>query len=244
MAQIPKELLRVLEETGECNIAFVCEKLKINQLPVFKNYCAKKGLSKEPYKSFLLEQFSTGNKAVLGGVYNSIEGLLFVGGCAPGVGIAFNIIDACFCIALNNWFSAIIAIVSCLPIPGFKVAGKGVEKVLMKALHSIPVSDLTKFTKMLGVRLKTIGYNNDWAYIKIRKQLEILIEGLHNPFAEQVLRVLSDIIKKFPTQERVMAHTGKSSVISKGSMTMILDKKISQGVSDPNTYSIIEKGIF
>ena len=196
MGTIPSGVVNFLRELPEKDIEKVCSTLKLTENKAFKGEYLKNRASRTPYTESLVAVFATPDQRILSDIYKSIEGVLFVGGCAPGVGIAFNIIDACFCIALNNWIGAFISVISCFPIPGFKLAGKGLQKLIMSLLVKISPNEISKIFKMLGKQLSKIGFHTNDCYIKIGQKLEELVEGLNNPFAAETIKVLSSAVKK------------------------------------------------
>lgn len=210
MGKIPIGVVNFLRELPEKDIEKVCSTLKLTENKTFRGEFVKNGTSRSPYTESLVTVFATPDQRILAEIYKSIEGVLFVGGCAPGVGIAFNIIDACFCIALNNWIGAFISVISCFPIPGFKLAGKGLQTLIMSLLVKISPNDMLKIFKMLGKQLSKIGFHTNDCYIKIGQKLEEVVEGLNNPFASETIKVLSSLVKKMCRNNNVT----KSSVSS------------------------------
>jgi len=213
MPKVPSSVLRLLTDLPENQIASVCKSLRITETAEYKKYVASQYRSSSPCKDFLVAQLGGGNKSTLQAIYSSIEGFLFVGGCAPGIGIAFNLIDACFCFALGNFFGCFVAIVSCFPIPGFKVAGKGLEKILVGLLKHITPTKLMGFIKALQKRLMNYfgeGFLfNSGLHQKslalIRKQLENLIPCIDNPFAAEIIKTLSELLKHFPSSTKAVS---------------------------------------
>lgn len=207
MPKVPPSILKMLIDLPEQQIDTVCKNLRITETAEFKKYLSNNSLSNKSCKGFLLKELSTSNTTAIQAIYNKIEGFLFIGGCAPGVGIAFNIIDACFCFALGNMFGCFVAIISCFPIPGFKVAGKGLEKILVALLKRISPSQLTKFTKELIKKLSNYygpGIENNGLITKalqiVRLQLEEIIKGLRNPFAEEMVKRFARIVDTLPSK--------------------------------------------
>ena len=203
MPKVPASILNILKGIPEHQLHTVCSKLKITETMEYRSFVAKNAHVQNPCTTFLETQLTSGNTTTLSKIYHSIEGFLFIGGCAPGIGIAFNLIDACFCFALGNFFGCFVAIISCFPIPGFKVAGKGLEKILVGLLkHIAPTKLINSFNKELNKRIVSyLGKNIDSAdkYLAIiREQLEEMIVGLNNPFATEIIRALSEVIKKMP----------------------------------------------
>ncbi len=195
--KVPSCLMQLVEDVPERYFAEAFRFLRINEMSVFKKFCAKKG-SKEVCKNFLLSTFGA-DKAAVQLMYAKIENILFVGGCAPGVGIAFNLIDACFCFILGNWLGLIVAILSCFPIPGFKVAGKGLEKFLTIAIKRIPIGKISSdFIKLIGKRvclLKNIVVKDP--YKAIADSVRNLVTEVNNPFAQEIIKELSKAIGHF-----------------------------------------------
>jgi|GEM_PF-3938464 len=209
MPRVPASILNILKEVPENQLYTVCSKSKITETIEYKSFIAQNTHCPNPCTTFLEVQLTSGNTSTLSKIYHSIEGFLFVGGCTPGIGIAFNLIDACFCFALGNFFGCFVAIVSCFPIPGFKVAGKGLEKILAGLLKYIsPSKLLNSFNKELNKRLANylgIGFiENVGTHTKylgfIRERLEEMVVGLNNPFATEVIRALGEVIKKMPSR--------------------------------------------
>lgn len=231
MAKVPEGIVKMLMQLPENDAAKVCRALKLTDTKLFKESVARNGYSRTPCKDFFVGLFRSADKATLQGVYSSIEGVLFVGGCAPGVGIVFNLVDAGFCIALNNWMGAFIAIISCFPIPGFKVAGKGLGKLLTALLARISPADMARVFKRLGGRLSKLGYLAGDCYAKVGSKLEELLPDVYNPFAGETVRLLARAVKqmyrngaaaKVPTQA-----PGKYGIAEKGRLLELTKKEIS-----------------
>ena len=165
MPKVPASILNILKGIPEHQLHTVCSKLKITETMEYRSFVAKNAHVQNPCTTFLETQLTSGNTTTLSKIYHSIEGFLFIGGCAPGIGIAFNLIDACFCFALGNFFGCFVAIISCFPIPGFKVAGKGLEKILVGLLkHISPTKLINSFNKELNKRIVSyLGKNIDSA---------------------------------------------------------------------------------
>jgi len=210
MAQVPSFLLNMIRDVPESAFERVMVSLKITERKEFKEYASKRIASKTLYGDFVLTLFSY-DRAAVATLYKSIEGVLFVGGCVPGVGIAFNLVDACFCFILGNWLGCFVAILSCFPIPGFKLAGKGAEKFIMVLLKRISPLHLQSLIKKLGLRLSKTGYHTTESYIAIRKRIESLLPGLHNPFVECIIRELSKIIQRFPVSSNGISKSVSQS---------------------------------
>lgn len=200
-----KVMSKMIMDLPEKNVALVCKTLKLTDSSTFKKYASSHYTKETLYRGYILSIFS-GPTGELSRIYHSIEGVLFVGGCAPGIGIAFNLIDFCFCIVLANYIGAFVALISCFPIPGFKLVGKGLDKLIMKLLKNIKPADLFKFVKFLGVRLEKIGFHSTQSYALIRQNLENLVAGLHNPFAEEIVKTLGKILERFPTTAKKMSN--------------------------------------
>ena len=205
MPSIPSGLIHLLEQVEEKNISSVCSKVCLTETAAYKSYSAKVA-KKNCEKEFLINTFAKGGD--IQGIYKAIEPFLFIGGCAPGVGIAFNIIDACFCAALGNWVGAAVAIVSCFPIPGFKVLGKGLEKsmstVLKEIAGKLPAASfldgmgllrrqLTRIG-LLGIEKQGLHTIKPVDYSVIQEQLERMFEGWNSPFAEKMLKDLFKVL--------------------------------------------------
>lgn len=209
MAGVSSGMLKVMSkmimDLPEKNVASVCKTLKLTESATFKKYASSHYTKGTLYREYLISIFS-GPTGELSRIYHSIEGALFVGGCAPGIGIAFNLIDFCFCLVLANYIGAFVALISCFPIPGFKLVGKGLDKLIMKLLRNIKPADLFKFVKILGVRLEKIGFHSTQSYALIRQNLENLVVGLHNPFAEEIVKTLGKILDRFPTTAKKMSN--------------------------------------
>lgn len=213
MGKVPPGVINFLRQLPEKDIEKVCITLKLSENKTFKGVMAKNGTSKTPYTESLVSIFANPNQGLLAEIYKSIEGILFVGGCAPGVGIAFNLIDACFCIALGNWIGAFIAIISCFPIPGFKLAGKGLQKLIMSLLANISPTEMMKIIKLLGKQLSRIGFHTNECYIIIGQKLEELVVGLNNPFAVETIKVLSAAVKKMCRNNNVAKSSASATKI-------------------------------
>lgn len=196
MGQLIFDLVHLLRQLPEKNIEKVCAKLKLTDNKVFSEMMARQQHSISPYTDSLVAIVTNPSKGILLEIYRSIEGVLFVGGCAPGVGLAFNIIDACFCVALGYWIEAFIAIVSCIPIPGLKFVGKGFQKTVMSLLQNISPADMQNMTKLLGRQLTKIGFHTNDCYIRIGNKLDEIVDGVGNPFASDTIRLLYSSIKK------------------------------------------------
>lgn len=205
MSNLPSGFIRLLEQIEEKNIVAVCQRLRLTETAVYKSYSTKVA-KKNCEKEFLLYTFTGGGDVQA--LYKAIEPFLFIGGCAPGIGIAFNIIDACFCAALGNWVGAVIAIVSCFPIPGFKVVGKGLEKGMSALLKEIACNispnsvlnamsllrkQLTKIG-LLGIEKQGLHTIKPVDYSLIQKQLENMFSEWKNPYAEKMIK---DLFKVF-----------------------------------------------
>lgn len=209
MSKVPAGVVKYLAQLPERDVAKICYALKITNTKAFKDF-ASKSPSKTPCVDFFVDLFTNPNQGALASIYHSVEGALFVGGCAPGIGIAFNIIDACFCIALSNWLGAFIAIISCFPIPGFKLAGKGFEKLLVAILKRISPAEFSKFLKMLGGQLSKIGFHAGDCYKQIGKKLEEIIPELNNPFASEIVKLLAETVKKMCKNDIVIKNAPRS----------------------------------
>lgn len=189
--------MQMISDVPEHYLAEAFRIIKINESEVFKKYCLKHS-SKTVCRDFILYLFGA-DRAVVEALYRRIEGVLFVFGCAPSLGIAFNLIDACFCFMLQNWLGMVVAILSCFPIPGFKAAGKGLEKFLTIVIKKITPSELSnRFLRLILKRmelLKNIVNNNP--YETIQKMVKKYVPELNNPFAEEVMMKLGNTIKLF-----------------------------------------------
>ncbi len=206
MSGIPSFFLNMIKDVPEATFEKVLKTLKITEKDSFKKYAQTRASSQALYGDFVLGLFSY-DKRVVASLYKSIEGVLFIGGCAPGFGIAFNLIDACFCYILGNWLGCFVAIVSCFPIPGFKIVGKGLEKFLLNTLKKISPAGMLALINRLGKKLSSIGFQSTNSYIIIRQQIEKFIPELHNPFAETIIRELSKVIRKFPVSEKAISKS-------------------------------------
>ena len=214
MAGVSSGMLKVMSQMimglPEKNVASVCKTLKLTESATFRRYASSHYTKETLYREYLISIFS-GPTGELSRIYHSIEGVLFVGGCAPGIGIAFNLIDFCFCLVLANYIGAFVALISCFPIPGFKLVGKGVDKLIMELLGNIKPANLFKFVKILGIRLEKIGFHSTQSYALIRQNLENLVTGLHNPFAEEIVKTLEKILDRFPTTAKKISNTVNKS---------------------------------
>lgn len=203
MPKVPPCILVLLIDLPEQQIDIVCRNLKITETIGFKKYLTNNATPNKSCKDFLIKELSSSNTTTIQAIYNKIEGFLFIGGCAPGFGIAFNIIDACFCFALGNMFGCFVAIISCFPIPGFKVAGKGIEKFLIYLFDLIPISELTKFTKELPKRIGNYCGHNNGDYVKALEVIYIKLNeimALKNPFvSDEKIKAFTKIINRFHT---------------------------------------------
>lgn len=224
MAGVSSGMLKVMSklimDLPEKNVTSVCRALKLTESTSFKKFAASHCTKETLYREYLISIFS-GPSGELSRIYHSIEGVLFVGGCAPGIGIAFNLIDFCFCLALANYIGAFVALISCFPIPGFKLVGKGLDKLIIKLLRNIKPAELFGFVKLLSRRLDKIGFLSTKSYAIIRQNLENLIVGLHNPFAEEIIRTLGKILDRFPTTTKNVSNT-----ISKTSKDLFSDYSV------------------
>lgn len=231
MAKVPECIVTMLMQLRENDAAKVCRALKLTDTKLFKESVASNGYSSTPCKDFFAGLFRSADKATLQGVYNSIEGVLFVGGCAPGVGIAFNLVDAGFCMALNNWMGAFIAIISCFPIPGFKVAGKGLGKLLTDLVARISPADMARVLKLLGNRLSRLGYLAGNCYVKVGRKLEELVPVVKNPFVDGTVRLLAKAVKQMCAGEAVAKPPtqalGNYGIAVKARLLELTERKIS-----------------
>ena len=193
----PSCLIHFLNDVPEHHLAYVLQSLKITETEFFKKYCVSH-VGSSMCRDFILSLFNT-DKVVIQTLYHKIEGVLIIGGCAPGLGIAFNIIDACFCYILCNWLGLVVAILSCFPIPGFKAAGKGLEKFLTVAIKNIPLKKLVNnFTKTIGDRITLLHRLMDaHPYVTIQKEIKKYVTELNNPFSEEIIIQLNRQIEKF-----------------------------------------------
>lgn len=195
--KVPSCLMQLVEDVPERCFAEAFRILKINEMSVFKKYCAKT-CSKDICKNFILSMFGADITTVQL-IYAKIEKILFVGGCAPGVGIAFNLIDACFCFILGNWLGLIVAILSCFPIPGFKVVGKGLEKFLTIAIKKIPIGKISSdFIKLIGKRVYLLrNFVVKDPYRVIADRVRDVVKEVNNPFAQEIIKELNKAIRHF-----------------------------------------------
>ncbi len=223
---VPVVLRRLLADVPEKFLAEVFRILKINETQVFKKFCLRQG-GRTLYKDFIQSLFKA-DRAVVEALYRRIEGTLFVFGCTPGLGIAFNIVDACFCAVLGNWLGVFVAILSCFPIPGFKAAGKGVEKLLSECLKKIPLNRLIDtFTKALGKRLELISsVINKNPYVCIRDAVKKCLPEVNNPFADEIVRQLNKIINTFGPRLEEHAISGCAKMSSRPFVFHALNSKI------------------
>lgn len=220
--RLPTPLLKMIGDVPEHYLAEAFKILKISETQVFRKFSAG-SVGRSVYHDFLLS-LGNADRTVVLSLYKRIEAILFIGGCAPGLGIAFNLIDACFCFLLHNWFGLVIAILSCFPIPGFKAAGKGVEKLLTAAIKRIPVNKLVDlFTKQLGKRLNLLrNFVNDKPYITIQKAVREYVTEVNNPFAEEIIQQLNKIIIKFGPRLEEKGISGTVKMNSKKFGTLLL----------------------
>ena len=235
MAKVPVFFMNVIRDVPDSAFEKVLKSLKITEKDVFKKHVASHVAKNTIYKDFVLSLFGC-DKAIVASLYASIEAVLFVGGCAPGVGIAFNIIDACFCFILGNWFGCLVAIISCFPIPGFKIAGKGLEKFFVTVLRKVSPQQLIHLTKKLGVRLSRIGFHSNNSYIVIREQIEKLIPEIHNPFVETIIRELSNIIKKYPVAFKKVSDSVCKTGKTLSENYSLQTKQLGKGLSPQNVH--------
>lgn len=234
MPKVPHVLIQLIEETEEKYIAAVFQKLHLSETIAYKSY-TKRYAKKNCEKEYLVRIFASGGD--LQNLYKTIEPYLLGGGCIPGVGIAFNLIDACFCWALGNWLGCLVAIISCFPIPGFKVAGKGLEKLLVVLLKRISPSKIMGFIGRLGSRLSNIGFHSDKSYIIIREQIEAIMPYLHDPFAESFIREFAKIIKRFPVRQN-----GISKAVSKSGEELMRERTLQLKLLEVTSKSKILSG--
>lgn len=238
MPKVHPVILKMLIDLPEQQIDVLCRNLKITETTEFKKYLSNTISSHKSCKDFLIKELSSSNTTALQAIYSKIEGLLFIGGCAPGIGIAVNIVDACFCFALGNMFGCLVSIVSCFPIPGFKVAGKGLEKILVGLLRNISPLDLTKFYKELVRKLNnyygtgpaTYGMMVDALKI-IRTRLEELVIGLRNPFSDEIIRLFAKIVDKLPSNLSSNIQKGISQSYSMASKQVKLLKLTERSIN-------------
>ena len=221
---IPSFFKKTLQDIPEPLLETAVKKLKIDQLPVFKKFAVGKTASKTLYGDFVLHLFSL-DKSLIRDIYKIVEPLLFVGGCVPAAGIAFNIIDAIFCFLLGNWLGCAVAILACIPIPGFKLAGKGFEKFFVEILKRFKPKHFLDFTKALGKKITlmknsipSLSYHK--CYIVIREQLEKLLPSLSeaiavegkNVFIPEFINEFAKVMMKFPVRnpEVISKQVGKT----------------------------------
>lgn len=239
MPKVPPVILKMLIDLPEQQIDVLCRNLKITETTEFKKYLSSTISSNKSCKDFLIKELSSSNTTALQAIYSKIEGFLFIGGCAPGIGIAVNIVDACFCYALGNMFGCLVSIVSCFPIPGFKVAGKGLEKILVGLLRNISPFDLTKFYKELikklnnyiGTGHETYGGMMVHALTIIRTRLEELVIGLRNPFADEIIKLFAEIVDKLPSNLSSDIQKGISQSYSMASKQVKLLKLTERSIN-------------
>lgn len=217
--------MQMIGEIPEHYLSEAFRILKINQTTVFKNFCSS-CTRKNVCREFLFTMFGA-DRATIAFLYSKIEMALIVGGCAPGLGIAFNLIDASFCFMLQNWLGFVIAILSCFPIPGFKAAGKGLEKLLTQAIKRIPIGQLSSnFTRLLGKRMDLLkNFVNKKPYVTIQKAVSEYITDINNPFSEEVFRQLQKIIKTYGPRLEEKSISATTHMQSMPGLTEILKRR-------------------
>ena len=197
MAHIPQVLDKLIGDIAEKDMREALTQLNITETKEFKNFCAH-SVSKSPCRDFMRWVFGA-NRIVVEALYRKVEMILFLGGCIPAVGIAFNVIDACFCFILGNWLGVLVAILSCFPIPGFKAAGKGLEKFLTAVIKKIPIHEfISRFARMLETRITLSGQILKFKdpYETILNSVMKYVPGYNNPFAESVFKKFFETIEK------------------------------------------------
>lgn len=206
MPKVPDILLSKLMDIPDACIDEACKKLGITDTLQYHIYMDNPLALNKSSKNFLIKVFSSSDTVALQAVYNKIEIGLLLGGCIPYVGIAVNIIDACFCLALGNIFGCVVAIISCFPIPGFKVVGKGIDKILVELLKKISPDEIAKISRETVKRLQKV-YGAGWfnkADVKeglkiIREEMEEITKQMPNPFTDESFNIRK-IIEAFPSR--------------------------------------------
>ena len=230
MARVPDIVLQILADIPDNYIDAACRKLGISETLEFHLYMDAPLRTNKSCKNFLIGVFSTADTLKLQAIYNKIEFGLLLGGLAPYIGIAVNIIDACFCFALGNYFGCFIAIISCFPIPGFKVVGKGLDKFICSLLRKISPEDIVKISKALNKRLQ-LFYGSGWlrnpelteGFISISNELKRLV--FKNPFAVEAITA-NKIIDVLPIK-KIQREIPKSDLLlNQVSPLNIVGKKI------------------
>lgn len=204
-------ILRLLDSTSEAACAQVCERIGLTKTLEYGQWTRTVG-GKSGSKEFLQHLLTSGNISAIHKAYDAIEAYLFVGGLVPGLAIPVNVIDACFCFALGNWFGCFLAIVSCFPIPGFKLVGKGFERVFTDIIKKIDVTQMFDFFSALGKRLEKTGTHSPRCYHLIRERISELTVGMNNPFVDDVIKMLQKHLEKMPLSEHTGLKYGKYEI--------------------------------
>lgn len=196
MPKIPDVLLQKLMDMPDNFVDEACKKMGITDTLEFQLYMDAPFVINKSSKNYLRKVLSSSDTAKIQAIYSEIELGLMLGGCVPYIGIIVNIVDACFCFALGNMFGCFIAIISCFPIPGFKVIGKGLDVIITDLLKKISPTEIAQISKELTKRLQkyygTIWYKN--ADVKnglttITIELKEIAKRLPNLFAQECMNI-------------------------------------------------------
>lgn len=206
MPKVPDFLLQKLMEMPDAYIDEACRKLGIADTLQYHIYMDSPLALNRSSKNFLIKVFSTADTVALQAIYNKIELGLLLGGCVPYVGIIVNIIDACFCFALGNILGCAVAIISCFPIPGFKVVCKGIDNVLIDILNKISLDEIVKISRETMKRVQK-NYGAGWfnnvdfkeALKIIRDEMDEIRKVIPNPFSTESDNILK-FIETFPSR--------------------------------------------
>ena len=208
MPKVPDVLLQKFMGMPENFVDEACRKMGITDTLQFHIYMDNPFTVNKSSKHFLMKILSSADTRVIEAIYKKIELGLLLGGCVPYLGIVVNIVDACFCYALGNMFGCFVAIVSCIPIPGFKAVGKGLDVVVSDLLRTISPSEVARISNELIKKLQRFygaNYNHEGVkkgLILIVQELQEVSKGLRNPFIIEYsnLSKIIENLSKFPNK--------------------------------------------
>ena len=197
---IPTQIMTILRELPQQHFE------KIPQLVPEIGKLIPKGKS---VKTFLIEAIEKGDKAAIEAIYNPLSLFLAAGGCFGGpVGIAFNAVDAAFCIILANTLGLIIDLLAIvLVFPGAKAGLTGIAqavKVLPKLIGKfINVPNALRAFNIVILRAKKAG--------KFTEELVVELYDICKPFMKGSDELLNLIYTKhqkaFQLIERKLQNT-------------------------------------
>lgn len=140
----------------------------------------------------LIRILQEGDVSKLRVVYTKIAPVLMVGGMAPGVGLAFNLVDAICCFCLGLWIDFVVDIVaiSLFEVPG--VSGlKGVSKGMLGLCKSVKIDSAVFFKIMERIRV-----NNTLTEGKIHQVFTILMDQANKAVRIDVKDIYSSLSKQ------------------------------------------------